>query len=140
MRDEKQLVLDFMKSHTLAVLATASSSAIPEASAVGISVMDNMQILFGTFNTSRKWENLQKNARVSLVIGWEHGKTIQYEGVAEELMETEKAEALKIHFANVPSFAKYVSDNQAILYRVKPESVKYSDHSQDPADVINLTF
>lgn len=140
MRDEKQLVLDFMKSHKLAVLATASSSAIPEASAVGISVMDNMEVLFGTFNTSRKWENLQKNARVSLVIGWEHGKTVQYEGVAEELMENEKDEALKIHFANVPSFAKYVSDKEAVIYRIKPESIKYSDHSCDPADVIKLSF
>ncbi len=140
MRDENQTVQDFLKNHNLAVLATASSDAVPEASVVGISVVDNMRILFGTFNTSRKWQNLQKNSRVSLVIGWEHGKTVQYQGVAEELKESEKSEALKIHFANVPSFAKFVSDKEAVLYRVKPESVKYSDLSQDPADIITLTF
>lgn len=140
MKTDQQTVYEFIKNHKIAVLSTVTSDFLPQSAVVGISVQDNLELLFGTINTSRKWVNLQKNPKVSLVIGWEGGKTVQYEGEAFELSNGDRVEALKNHFASVPSLAKFVSEKEAAIFKIKPKWLRYSDSSKDPAFIIELSF
>ncbi len=140
MRNEQEVVENFIKQHNLAVVTTVSQDFLPEAAVVGISALDNLELLFGTFHTSRKWQNLQKNSRVALVIGWDQGRTVQYEGEATELSENERADAMTTHLAQVPSLAKFMAKGEMAIFKVTPKWVRYSDNSIEPVDLIELTF
>lgn len=138
---DSEKIYEFIKGHDLAVLSTVTHDFLPQSAVVGFSERPNLELVFGTSSKSRKYQNLLKNPRVSMVIGWDKGKTVQYEGEAVELKgETERQEAINIHLSKIPSAAKYLSDSEEAIFKVVPKWVKYSDLSVDPWDVIELRF
>ena len=94
-------VFQFMNSERLAVLATVGEEAKPEAALMGFAVTPELEIIFDTVKSSRKYPNLKKNPRVAWVIGCTTEITVQYEGIAEELEGEELAKYKKIYFAAV---------------------------------------
>lgn len=136
-----QLLYAFLKAHKLAVMATVSGDCVPQAAAVGFVVNQDLELVISSFYNSRKYENIKKNPRVALVIGWEKGKTVQYEGVAVEVdprsfMEDEFLKML----ANVPAIAKYLENEHGVFYKIKPLWVRFADLSQDPFYKFELKF
>ncbi len=95
-------VYQFMRSERLGVLATVSEEARPEAALMGYAVTPQLEIIFDTVKTSRKYPNLKKNPQVAWVIGCATEVTVQYEGVAEELDGEELAKFKKTYFAAFP--------------------------------------
>jgi len=140
MKTEQEIVNDFIKGHGIAVISTVTHDYLPESAVMGISVGDNFEIVFGTIIDSRKYQNLQKNPRVALVIGWDKGKTVQYEGEAQELRGDAIEEFEKAHMASMPTAAKYVSNQDAAFFKVTPCWIKYTDASKDPWDEIEIRF
>lgn len=131
---------EFIREHKLAVIATVTGDALPHAAVIGISVNEELELTCATFQASRKYHNLHKNPRVALVIGWDHGKTVQYEGVVEELGDEIAKEHLETTFANVPSTAKYVQKQFEVVYRIKPLWIRFSNFSIEPWDRFEITF
>lgn len=127
-------IAEFIKEHHLAALATVSADFLPEAAVMGIYANDDLEIFFGTTKASRKYENLLRNPRVALVIGWDKGKTVQYEGAAAEMSPEASEEMLKTAGAALPSAAKYVHPDEAAYFKVSPKWVRYSDSSRDPIE------
>jgi pyridoxamine 5'-phosphate oxidase-like protein len=80
-RMNRAKILEFAKRHRLAVLATVSAWNIPEAAAV----TEELELVFDTLTTSRKYINLKANPNIAFVIGWDNEATLQAEGIAEEL-------------------------------------------------------
>src|SRR5438045_9729976 len=81
-----QTVLDYMRTHRLAVQATVSAAGVPQAALVGFAVSDHFEIVFDTVQTTRKAQNLRRNSHVALVIGGsvpDDERTVQYAGEAE---------------------------------------------------------
>lgn len=134
------LVKNFLQSHRLAALATVDGNALPQAAVVGIGVLDSLEIIFGTHTESRKHANILKNPRVALVIGWDHGKTVQYHGIAKRLAPEEAEEHLKTTFAHSPTAAKFIDSEKRVMYKVTPLWVRFSDTSRDPLDEFELDF
>lgn len=69
---------------------------------MAISETDDLELIFQTPNTSRKYTNLQNNKHVAVVFGWSKKDfiTVQYEGVAREVVDDEeRARCAKIHDA-----------------------------------------
>ncbi len=81
----RHMILEFLRQHTLAVIATSSRDGRPEAAAIDFSVRDDLEIVFDTFEHTRKFANLSDQSHVALVIGWDNGITIQYEGEAAKV-------------------------------------------------------
>jgi len=133
-------VYDFIKIHDLAVISTVTKDFLPESAVIGFSEKENLELVFGTFRTSRKYQNILSNPRVALAIGWEKGKTVQYEGTAEEISEADLAEELRLHLAKLPSAAKYISKSEQIYIKIKPKWLRYSDLSVDPWDTLEIRF
>jgi len=140
MKTEQEIVRDFINEHQIAVISTVTSDFLPNSAVVGIWSNPHMEIFFGTFKSSRKYENILKNPRVSLVIGWDMGKTVQYEGQAKKLSGKAEEEFKKAHLAHMSTAAKYVSREEAIFFKVTPSRIKYSDVSKDPWDIIELAM
>lgn len=82
--DVKQQALEFLKSHKTAVVATVSKEGEPQASTVFYSIDDDFTFNFITDKSSRKFQNLQNNPRLAIVVGYGPDViTIQCGGRAE---------------------------------------------------------
>ncbi len=69
-----------------------------------------------TFVDSRKYENLKSNFHVSLVIGFEY-VTVQYEGLANELVGHEINEALHAFSVRNPCSLDYLLQPKARFFK-----------------------
>lgn len=138
---DKEALHAFLASRPEAVIATCGPNGFPESALVGFGQTENVEIIFGTSNTSRKYANLKSNNRVSLVIGWEKDwVTVQYEGLARELSKSEWDTYLSIYHKKVPSAAKYQSNPDQSYWLVKPVWIRYSDLSSDEEVIKEYTF
>ncbi|WP_225525029.1 pyridoxamine 5'-phosphate oxidase family protein [Rhizobium leguminosarum] len=88
----KKVILEFLRRHTLAVIATSHADGKPEAAVIDFSVRDNLEIVFDTFEQTRKFENLSDRRSVALVVGWDKNITVQYEGDAMKVSASDVQE------------------------------------------------
>ncbi len=143
MNDKQQMdkIFDFIKSKSLAALSTVDKEGKPQVAIVGFSETEDFELIVGTFESSRKFQNIKHNAYVSLAIGWDEGKTVQYEGQAEEITDAAKIEELKrVMLAKMPSAAKYVGHTEERFLLIKPRAIRYTDLSVDPWDTFEIKF
>jgi general stress protein 26 len=140
MQTDEEIVSDFIKEHKIAVVSTVTSDFLPQSAVVGIHVGKSFELTFGTFRSSRKHLNLQKNPRVSLVIGWDKGKTVQYEGEVQELHGQAIIEFEKAYMGEMSTAAKYFPKEEAVFYKVTPKWIRYTDVSKDPWRIIVITL
>lgn len=134
-------VYEFIKTRHLAVLSWVNKEALPESSVIGFSENGDCVLFFGTYDTSRKYANFRQNRmNVSVVIGWEHGKTVQLEGVVERITEQEIEKVKKDFLAKIPTAAKYVEAVHQRFFKIVPKWIRYSDLSKDPWDVFEIRF
>lgn len=138
--EKKKLILDFIKRHNLAVLATTTPENKPEAAIVEFSEKDNLELIFDTFFTFRKYKNLQSNTNVAVVIGRDEDKTVQYEGEAIELKDNELKECQKIHVTKLPDAAKFVEMKDIKFFKIIPKWARYTDVSKHPWKEFEVTF
>jgi general stress protein 26 len=124
-------VFQFMNSQRLAVLATVGEQMRPEAALMGFAVTPELEIIFDTVKSSRKYPNLKKNPRVAWVIGCTTEVTVQYEGEAEELAGEELAKYKKTYFAAFPDGPSRESWPGITYFVVRPKWVRFCDY--DPA-------
>jgi uncharacterized pyridoxamine 5'-phosphate oxidase family protein len=134
-------VFQFMNRERLAVLATASEDGQPEAALMGFAVTPELEIIFDTVNTYRKYPNLKKNPRVAWVIGCSSEITVQYEGVAEELRGAELAKYKEVYFGKFPDGRERESRIAGVTYFVvRPKWVRYCDYNPEKKRIEEVKF
>lgn len=125
-------LLDFVRSHRLAVVATISPAGNPQAAVVGFAATEDLEIVFDTVDATRKVANLRRNPAIALVIGWDEECTVQIEGVADEPAGPE-LEALKdTYFGRFPDGRVRARWPGITYIRVRPIWLRYSDFRCDP--------
>jgi hypothetical protein len=65
----KELVYNFIKKYALGIVATTGKDNKPEAALVGIAVSGNLEIIFDTVKSSRKYHNICKTPRLHWLSG-----------------------------------------------------------------------
>jgi general stress protein 26 len=121
-------LLGFAQRHTLAVQTSVALSGPPQAAVVGIVTNDRFEFFFDTLKSSRKCQNLRRDPRTSLVIGWdlEQACTLQIEGVADEPSGAELERWLELYLTRFPD--GHERRGPAITYfRVRPNWMRFSD-------------
>lgn len=119
----------FMSRHTYAVVSTVTKNHLPEAALVGISVTKNLNIIFDTVSSSRKYENLISHPAAAFVIGWDNEQTLQYEGDAEIIT----GDLLEVYFSVFPDGRERMKQMKGLVhFCVRPRWIRYADfnHSQ----------
>lgn len=135
----KGKTLRLMEKNDYCVLSTVSSSGQPQSALVGFSNDSNFVLTIGTGNDTRKWRNIISNPKVSIVVT--EGKvTVQYEGTAAPLEGEELKQRKAAHFAKLPGAKKYESDPSQAYLKIVPTWVRYTDTSQDPQLVGEMTL
>ncbi|MFF0063648.1 pyridoxamine 5'-phosphate oxidase family protein [Streptomyces sp. NPDC005279] len=135
-RDE---LMWFLRRYKLAVQATVTPDGAPQAAVVGFAVSDELEIVFDTVETTRKCLNLRADPRIALVIGWDDAITVQLEGVADFPTGPELERIQQCYFAAYPDGRDRLTWPGITHVRVRPTWVRYSDFTQDPPLVEELT-
>jgi len=129
---KKEEIYEFIRSHDLAVVATINPDGKPQAAVVEFGEFPDLTITIDTLKTSRKYKNLQGNTSVAVVIGWEENKTVQMDGMAEELQGDKLAQAKENYFAKNPRAKKWADKPEIAYFAIKPYWIRYSDLNQHP--------
>jgi len=138
--DKKKLIPDFIKKQKLAVLSTVTAENSSQSAVLEFGETDDLEIIFDTFSTARKYKNIKQNNKVSLVIGWDENITVQYEGLAEELFGEEREEYKKKYFKKNPHAKRWENKPRMTYFRVKPTWIRYSDLNKHPWEIHEITF
>jgi general stress protein 26 len=128
---EVEEIFQFVKQEQLGVLATLGENAQPEAALLGFAVTPQLEIVFDTVKSSRKYPNIKRNPRVAWVIGCTTETTVQYEGLAQELEGEELVRYKKVYFATFPDGPARESWPGIVYFVVRPKWVRFCDY--DPA-------
>jgi uncharacterized glyoxalase superfamily protein PhnB len=131
-------LLAFLRAHRLAVQASSAFDGAPQAAVVGFGVSDSLEIIFDTLETTRKCENLRRDPRIALVIGWDAEKTAQIEGVADFPVGAELARIREVYFAAYPDGRDRLGWAGITHVRVRPTWARYSEFTTDPPRIDEL--
>src|SRR4030095_1498 len=134
-----EFLYNFISKHKFAVLSTVTKDNLPEAAVVGIAITTDLQIIFDTVSTSRKYQNLIDNPSIAFVIGWNDEQTIQYEGIAKIPTAEELDKLLEIYFKVFPDGIERKETWKDIAYFcVSPKWIRYSDFSNQKIEELNF--
>ena len=134
-------LLEFMRTHRLAVQASVSPANAAQAAVVGFAVTNAFELVFDTLDTTRKLGNLRRNSRMAFVIGGLTAgdeRTAQYEGVADEPKGVERERALVAYYAAWPDGPSRASWPGLVYVRVRPTWIRYSDFNQSPPIIVEF--
>ena len=115
----------------MAVVSTLSKDNKPEAALVGFAISKDLEIVFDTVKTSRKYRNLSQNPLVAVVIGWDNETTMQYEGIATELTDADAEYYKEIYFEAYPDGRERAKTWLHIVhFKITPKWIRYSDFNE----------
>ncbi len=136
----KEIILERLKKEQHAVIATVDETGNPEAAFIGFAQTDHLTLIFGTSSLSRKYKNIQKHAKVAMVIGgWTEHITIQYEGTAVELSGEEKEKLSEVYLEKIPAVRKYGLRPEQRFFKVVPSLIRCTGYSKDE-EIFEVTF
>jgi hypothetical protein len=136
----KDAIYAFMKQHRFGVLSSIAGDRRPQSALMGIAVTPELEIVFDTVRSTRKYRNLIERPDCSFVVGWGGEQTVQYEGAASELTGAELVRYQETYFAAWPSGQSRVTWPGITYFVVRPRWIRYSDFDQTPQLVEEINF
>jgi pyridoxine/pyridoxamine 5'-phosphate oxidase len=131
---------NFMTAQKLGVLGYLSSSGVPRSALVGIGVTQDLEVVFDTVSSSRKYSCLIANPAASFVIGWAGETTVQMEGHAFQPTGAELARYQQVYFSAYPDGPSRLSWPGIAYFVVRPQWIRYSDYDQTPPLIQEFSF
>jgi len=129
----KEFLYRFLREQKLAVVSSLSANGAVESALVGIAVTGDLEIIFDTEKSSRKYRNILSHPAIAVVIGWENETTVQYEGIATELAGEEAAAFREIYFAAFPGGRERFEKWPGLVHLlVRPKWIRYSNFNSPP--------
>jgi uncharacterized pyridoxamine 5'-phosphate oxidase family protein len=122
-------VLRFLEGEKFGVLATATEDGRPEAALMGFAVTPELEIIFDTVKSFRKYPNLKKNPRVAWVIGCTSEISVQLEGNAVELEGTELEKYKGIYAKKYPDSTGRDKWADLTYFVTRPTWMRYGDYT-----------
>jgi hypothetical protein len=122
------------------VVSSMSRDGSPQSALVGIATTPELEIVFDTLNSSRKYQNLIECPSCSLVVGWDGEQTVQYEGIAAEPKGAELKQYQEAYFAVWPDCVAHLSWPGIAYFVVRPRWIRYSDYDQKPPLIEEMAF
>lgn len=117
----------FLRAQPWAVQASVGLDGAPQAAVIGVAVTDDVELVFDTLDSTRKCQNLRRDPRIALVLGWDDGQTVQYDGIADEPLGDELERLRAIYLARFPDGEARRAWPGITYWRVRPRLIRYSD-------------
>ncbi len=126
---EPRALVAYLQSQRLGVLGTVSPSSEPQGALVGYAATPELEILFDTVRTSRKYRNMMANPRVSFTVGNADERTAQYEGIAEELQGEALVRLQPLYFAAWPDGVARQQWQDITWFVIRPRWIRFTDYN-----------
>jgi pyridoxine/pyridoxamine 5'-phosphate oxidase len=123
----RQELIAFIRRHRWGVVATVSGAGAPQAAVVGIAVTDDLALVFDTLGSTRKAQNLRRDGRAAIVIGWDEEQTLQCEGPADEPTGAALEACRRAYFDRFPDGPTRLAWPGITYFRVRPTWLRFSD-------------
>jgi len=123
----RQELLAFLRRHRLCVQASVSAEGGPQAAVVGYAVSDSLELVFDTLTSTRKAQNLRRDARIAIVVGWESEQTLQLEGIADEPSGEDLQRLKQVYLAAFPDGIERENWPGICYLRIRPHWARFSD-------------
>lgn len=117
----------FVRDQRVAVVATVAPDGRPEAALVGVAATEECELIFDTSARSRKHENLLRDPRVAVVVGWDDEVTLQIEGIADKPTGVDRDRCLAAYFAQYPDGRQRAEDPDITHFRIRPRWARRAD-------------
>ncbi len=129
---DRAAIYAFMSRQRYGVVSSIASNGTPQSALVGIASNPNLEVIFDTVKSSRKYPNLIQRPACTLVIGWSGEQTLQLEGIAEEPQGTALKQFQDAYFAQWPECRGHLNWPGIAYFVVHPRWIRYSDYDQNP--------
>ncbi len=106
-----------------------------------MAVTDQLELVFDTLNTTRKYENLTRNSKIAFVIGGlEEGdeRTVQYEGIADTPSGDELDRLKECYFSVYPDGRERARWPGLVYVRTRPTWIRFSDFNKNPPEIVEF--
>lgn len=133
----KAELFEFMRGHRFAVVSSVTPGGTPESAVVGFAVTPELEIIFDTVRSSRKYRNLIANPAAALAL-WTGEATAQYEGLAAEPEGAERDRYREIYFETFPDGRDRLSWPGITHLVIRPQWIRYSNF--DTREIEEFTF
>jgi general stress protein 26 len=133
-------LIEFIQRETYAVLSTVNAGGAPESALVGIAVTRDLEIVFDTLKTTRKYANLHARPAAAFVIGCMGDKTLQFEGTATELAGADLERCKPVYFAKFKDGPSRENWPAICYFAVRPKWIRFSDYGETPALIEEFKF
>jgi pyridoxine/pyridoxamine 5'-phosphate oxidase len=137
---DSEAIYLFMTTHRYGVVSSVSKSGNPQSALVGIATTPELEIIFDTLKSTRKYPNLIEHPACSFVVGWGGEQTVQFEGIAMEPKGAELERYQQAYFAVWPDGPARMSWPGITHFVVKPRWIRYCDFDQRPPLIEEMTF
>ena len=124
----RELIFDYMKRYRYGVVSTVCENGAPEAAFVGFAVTAELELIFETLVTTRKYANILRDGRVAAVVGWDENKTLQYEGLADEPNDEDREALKSVYYAALPENRSHEGWPGLTYVRVRPHWIRISNY------------
>jgi pyridoxine/pyridoxamine 5'-phosphate oxidase len=131
-----QELAEFMGSCDLAVAGYISPEGAPQSAVLAFAVTPELEIVFDTVRSSRKYGSLTANPRCSVAM-WIGEITVQFEGIAEE---TDLDIYKEAYFRKLPDGRDRLSWAGITYFVVRPKWIRYSDFLARPPRIEEFSF
>jgi pyridoxine/pyridoxamine 5'-phosphate oxidase len=137
---DRGFIYSFMAGCRYGVVSSIAGDGTPQAALVGIAVTPELEIIFDTVSSSRKYRNLMARPECSFVVGWSGEQTVQYEGIASTPTGAELKRYQEVYFAAWPDGPARMSWPGIAYFVVRPTWIRYSDFAQNPPLIQETTL
>ncbi len=130
----------FMAEHRYGVVSSISPTGTPQSALVGIAVTEQLEIIFDTLRSTRKYRNLKARPACSFVLGFPGEKTLQLEGKAMEPDGAERTRYQEAYFLTWPDGRDRLGWSGMTHIVVRPTWMRFSDFDQRPPFFEEITI
>jgi pyridoxine/pyridoxamine 5'-phosphate oxidase len=123
------------------VVSSLGPDGGPQSAIVGIATTPELEIVFDTVRSSRKYPNLVARPACSFVVGgWSSEQTVQFEGLAVEPVGEELERCREAYFTVWPDGRERLKWAGLTHFVVRPTWIRYSDFDQSPPVIQEFMF
>jgi pyridoxamine 5'-phosphate oxidase-like protein len=137
---EKAALYSVMTRSRYGVLSSIAKDGTPQSAIVGIAITPELEIVFDTLNTTRKYANLRERAACSVVLWWNGEQTVQLEGIAFEPAGAALDLYREIYFGPWPDGRDRLAWKGLVHLVVQPRWIRATDYDQSPPLIEETNF
>ena len=129
-----------MAPHRYGVVSSISKAGTSQSALVGIAVTAELEIIFDTLRTTRKYRNLMALPLCSIVLGFPGEQTLQFEGRAMEPQGAELTRYQEVYFSVWPDGRDRMEWAGMTYLVARPTWIRFSDFYQSPPLIREFTI